>query len=98
LSFIPNKNADDDLADEPDYQDGLAGETQKAAVAAKAFAPVRTGAYRDSIKVVVQGKKVYLTAQDFKANWIERGTIDTPVFAPLRRGVTAVGLKFKADK
>jgi hypothetical protein len=105
MSFVPNKNADEELAAEPKYKDGLAGMTENAAVAARAFAPVRTGAYRDSIQTVVQDNKIYLSAGDFKAFWIEYGTaaherraVGTPIFAPLRRGVTAVGLKFAADK
>lgn len=96
--FIPNKSFPAELEREPEYTSGLAGETEKAAAAARSFAPVRTGAYRDSIQVVKDGRKVYLSAKDFKANWIEFGSINNPPSAPLRRGVRAAGLKYVADK
>jgi hypothetical protein len=70
------------------------------------------GDYKKSIKIVTDprgirygraaatrsGSGVYLTASDWKAWWIEFGTVDTPVFAPLRRGAVAAGFKLRGDK
>lgn len=95
--FVPNKNFPNELEGEPEYQSGLAVEAGKAAAYAKSFAPVRTGAYRDSIGVVVQGRKVYLSAKDWKANFIEFGTATITPSAPLRRGARAAGLRFKEE-
>jgi hypothetical protein len=105
--FIFNKDAPEELAAEPDYKDGLEGQAEAAADAAKAFAPVgevehvlksgyvsRPGDYKRGIKTRVVGNKVYVIGTDFKSHWIEFGSVNNPISAPLRRGVTAVGLKF----
>jgi len=57
------------------------------AAAARANAPVRTGAYRDSIHIENREDAVYVVADAPYAIWIEVGTADTPAFAPLRRAV-----------
>ena len=93
--FRPNPNLANELEAEPQYRSGLAKATQPAVAAAKNFAPVRTGAYRDSIRVVEDGRKVYLSAFDFKAWWIEVGSANNTPSAPLRRGARAAGLKLK---
>lgn len=96
--FKPNPKGFQELEADPKFQGGLAGETERAVTAAKALAPVAEGDYRNSIRVVKDGKAVYLSAFDYKAWWIEAGTVDTPIFAPLRRGAQAAGLKFKAKR
>lgn len=93
--FKPNKNFPKAFGHDPEYQNGLAGVAKAAAGAAKSFAPVETGAYRDSIQVVEDDGKVYVSAFDFKALWIENGSIHNTPSAPLRRGVRAVGLKLR---
>ena len=69
----------------------MLGRAKRGAEAARSVAPVRTGAYRDSIKAVpiveadgTQGAAI--VAEDWKAGIIELGTSDTPAYAPLRRG------------
>lgn len=96
--FRPNPNLANELDAEPEFRSGLAKAAQPAAAAAKSFAPVRTGAYRDSIRIVEDGRKVYLSAFDYKAWWIEKGSINNTPQAPLARGARAVGLKFKPGK
>lgn len=97
MVFIPNKNLANELEQESEYRSGLAKAAAPAVTAAKNFAPVRTGAYRDSIRIVEQGRKVFLSAFDFKAWWIENGSANNPPSAPLRRGARAAGLKFKGQ-
>lgn len=53
----------------------------KIAETARQLAPVRTGAYRDSIDAQ-DGRVV---ADVLHAMWVEFGTVDTPTFSPLRR-------------
>jgi hypothetical protein len=95
--FIPNRNFQKQLVREAAYQRGLMNKAEDAAQAAKSFAPVRTGAYRDSIKAHRDAEDVYVSAFDFKANWIEFGSVNNPPSAPLRRGVAAAGLKLRAS-
>lgn len=83
---------------DPEYQAALVSVAQPAKEMAKAFAPIRTDAYRQSIRVVTDERDIRLEATDWKAHWIEFGTVDTPVFAPLRRGVRAAGLKLREAK
>lgn len=96
--FVPNRNLDNELRREVRYKVELLAAAKDAETAAKSFAPVRTGAYRDGIKAQIQGGDVVLSATDFKSHWIEWGSANNPPSAPLRRGVRAVGLKFRASK
>lgn len=69
---------------------------------AKVIAPVESGAYKQSIetavgyndKAQVVGR---LLATDWKAGWIEFGTMRTMAHATLRRSLEAVGLKVTPD-
>lgn len=65
---------------------------EAAAREAQRLAPVDTGEYRASIRVVDSADGVRVVANDDKATFIEFGTSDTPAFAPLRRGTEAAGL------
>lgn len=83
---------------------------QMGEAAAKAIAPVsdivyhdpKYGHYKDSIHVeVYEGDgTVLLIADDFKANWVEFGTLNPqgsssgyPAHATLRRGMEAAGFR-----
>lgn len=98
MRFRPNRNFDRELQRQASYQARLAQAAEPAAEQAKQFAPVRTGDYRDSIKAVADAEGVRVQATDWKANWIEFGSIHNPVFAPLRKGVRAAGLRFKGGR
>lgn len=93
--FRKNPGFNQELSSEAGYKEALAVAAKPAEAAAKSFAPVRTGAYRDSIHVVIDSKGVRLDASDFKAHWVEWGSANNSPSAPLRRGVRAAGLKFK---
>lgn len=58
---------------------------------ARAVAPFDEGDYHDSIEhdvIVEEGvTKGVVYSDDYKALFIEYGTVDTPAFAPLRRGL-----------
>jgi hypothetical protein len=96
--FIPNPGFEKLLSASQEYVDGLAESAEPGAEAAKAIAPVASGAYRDGIEVRTVGRNVFLSGTDWKSWLIEAGTVKTPVFAPLRRGAQTAGLKFKPGK
>lgn len=93
--FVPNPSFTQDFNGEEDTIDGLLEAANTAVPISQSFAPVLTGAYRDSIKAVAAGGSVYLVATDFKANWIEFGTADNPPSAPLRRGLLGAGFELR---
>lgn len=97
IVFIPNPNFIRELAGTEDYLAALEEKADLAASHAREFyAPVgETGDYKASIRVTSEAGHVYLGAFDFKAGWIEFGTVDTPVFAPLRLGVTSAEMEFR---
>ncbi len=77
----------------------LAVKSDAGAEAARAAAPVRTGAYRDSIHgdvvMSVDGFRGRIIADDWKAGFVEWGTIHNAAHHPLQRGARAVGLRFQ---
>lgn len=108
MTFIPNPNFADEIQRQPEFKAGLAERAVVVRDVAKSIAPVESGAYRDSIQVKGVGGRIYLTATDFKAWWIEYGTAGaegstgkgrhwrhahTPTFATLRRSVKESGLR-----
>lgn len=95
MSFKPDPNFEAELARSVQYLEGLERAAQPAAEFAKSVAPVATGAYRDSIDVRRVGQKVYLSATDFKAWWIEYGSAHNPPSSPLRRGARAAGFSLR---
>lgn len=86
---------------QPEARRAVEQAAELAAGLARRLAPVLSGAYRDSIHAEVDirsGKPVGMViADDFKANWIERGarspTATTPARHPLQRGVEGTGVK-----
>jgi hypothetical protein len=73
---------------------------EDVASAAKSIAPVDIpggGSYRDGIEVVETGGEIRVEGTDWKSHWIEWGSVNNPVFAPLRRAVRAVGLRLTED-
>lgn len=97
--FVYNPTAEELLKHTAEMAAHLKYAAEKGADAAKAVAPVRTGDYRDSIEADSSASegKARVLATDFKAQWIEFGTIHTPTFAPLRRGAESAGLKVEAS-
>lgn len=78
------------LAANPSVQLVVRSKAEEAAGIARDLAPVATGAYRDSIQVEQEGSDALLVATDFKAHWIEWGTIRTRAFATLRSAAQRV--------
>lgn len=97
MKFVFNRRLSRELQQEdPDFKADLLAHAQLAAENAKDVAPELTGDYKRSIHAEpFQGGGVIVVADDWKANFIEFGTVDTPAFAPLRRGVQNAGMKFR---
>lgn len=93
--FVPNPAGLRELNRSREMQAAMAREAEEVADAARALAPQDEGDYVASIGVEVtadaQGVKAQAVATDWKAGFIEFGTVDTPTFAPLRRGAEQAG-------
>lgn len=80
-----------DLADAvlamPEVAAAARVKAQRVAEEARAIAPVRTGGYRNSIHVEQDGPAASVVADVPYAAFVELGTEDTPIFAPLRRAL-----------
>lgn len=96
--FVPNRNLHRELQGQPEYVRGLyeAGAKPIAEIA-RELAPVDEGDYRDGIKATIDGNDVRVDAFDWKSHFIEFGTVDTPVFAPLARAARQSGARLKAE-
>ena len=70
---------------------------EKIAAAARANAPVLSGAYRDGISAAKTPHGARVVASDEKSSWVEFGipSQGQPATFNLRRAVDATGYKFK---
>lgn len=84
LRWVPNR--DRVLARDSHVERVLHRQAEKGADIARTLAPVDTGRYRDSI--VADGPN--LEATDFKAHWIEWGTLRRRAHATLRTAARRV--------
>lgn len=91
--FVPNPNFERKARESQEMKAAMKRALEPAVREAQRLAPVDTGEYRNSIKVVEDSDGMRLVADDPKAVYIEFGTEDTPTFAPLRKGVEGAGLR-----
>lgn len=91
--FVPNPRFESEAKRSAEMKAAMKRGAQAAADEARRMAPVDTGEYRASIRVVETADGARVVADDDKATYIEFGTSDTPAFAPLRRGTEAAGLR-----
>jgi hypothetical protein len=101
MIFVPNMKGIAALGLTPMMREALRRRGEAAAEQARVTAPYQSGNYRDSIGVdiiVEDGTAVArLLASDFKASWIEFGTVKWPAHRTLRNAVEASGLKLKEE-
>lgn len=99
MGFIPNPAMQAELEGNPLMVEAMKSRAEQGAEAAKNLAPVETGDYRDSIQAdagIEDGAaKGRVVATDFKAGWIEFGTVQHDAHAPIRRGVESIGVAVK---
>jgi len=96
MRFVANPNLARELEREPSTNTALSEAAGQARAEAQRIAPVEHpggGAYRDGIVVDEVGGVVRLDATDWKSHWVEWGSVNNPVFAPLRRGVRGAGFR-----
>lgn len=86
MRFIPSLGIAQRAAKESVDSGAVDKVAEEIAKAARAVAPVDTGAYRDSIHV----EDGAVVADVAHAAAVEAGTADTPAFSPLRRGAETV--------
>jgi hypothetical protein len=95
--FEPNEANIEALGDTPAMAEALGIVAGQCANNSKGIAPVRSGAYRDSIveEHGVENGKAFgrVVAGDYKAGWIEFGTVRAAAKAVLRKGAELAGLK-----
>lgn len=93
--FIPNPLFDVQQKVEPEYLDGLMEHAKGLADTVKSEAPVVTGTYRDSIRALRTLMSVSVGTNYFAGHIVEWGSINSPAYAPIRRGVLAAGLRLE---
>lgn len=93
--FVPNPAGIKELARSREMQASMLREAEEIADAARGLAPVDQSDYIASLgtETAADERGVYARAisTDWKAGFIEFGTVDTPTFAPLRRGAEQAG-------
>lgn len=96
----------DKLQDQVEVREGVEAMAQKAKTLWRQLAPVDEKDYQASIHVENRFRRIdglpakRVTADDFKAHWIEYGTGDpypTPEFAPAARTAAILGGEAKTD-
>ena len=70
-------------------------EANKVRRTAQALAPRGTEHYAKSLSVQEDGDQVAVVSTDIAAHLIEFGSVNNPVYAPLRRAAEAQGLRLK---
>lgn len=102
VRFIPNLRGIALIGKTPAMTAAMVARAGEGADAAKAIAPRGAGEgghYADQISADPAGPgAARINAWKFTSGFIEFGTSDTPVFAPLRTGCDAAGLTLSAPE
>lgn len=96
--WIANTRAAAELRRDPEVHSKVVAAARSAERMARVSAPRTSGAYAGSIFVDNDGERVVLASDDPGAVWIEVGSVNNPAFAPLRRGVSAAGLRLDESR
>lgn len=93
--FRPSPHFEHALKGQREHRAALREAASAVKSRAIAFAPHRTGAYRDWFVIVHEDGEVRLGNTDFGGHWVEWGSANNPPYAPLRRAVRAAGLRLE---
>lgn len=96
--FIPDPNLDSNIRQMAEMTGARRAVADRMLNEARDLAPVRSGDYRNSLQVVTDGGQVAVVSDDWKAHWIEFGSINNEAFAPIRRAAERVGQFDEAPK
>lgn len=96
MTFKPNPNFTRDLAREPWAQDLLRENAEAVEAEAKRNSPLGDDfvGYYGRFKTRIGRASATVGNTDIFAHGIEFGSVNNPVYGPLRRGVSAAGLRF----
>lgn len=96
MAFRRNRDFAKDLARDPAVKAILRRRALDALSAARGIASTiaDTGDYKDSLEV----SEERLLTKDPAGHIIEWGSVDTPVFAPLRKAVVQVGARYEDQR
>lgn len=89
VRFVKNPGFDRELQSEPEFVSAMRSITQNVADEARLAAPRHTGYY---VRHLHARENLVYTDDPF-GHLIEWGSRNNPVYAPLRRGVRAAGLR-----
>ena len=96
MTFKPNPNLARELARQPWAQDLLRENAAAVEAEAKRNSPLGSDfvGYFGRFKTRVGRDSATVGNDDVFAHGIEYGSVNNPAYAPLRRGVSAAGLRF----
>lgn len=94
--FDPAPNFDDIIRGAT--VDGRREAAELVVKAAERAAPERSGNYRRSLRVAVDGLQVRAETTDPFGHLVEFGSVNNPPYSPLRRGAAEVGRLDEAPK
>lgn len=105
-AFIPNPMFQELYEATEEGKDKLVEAAESVKPIAQGMAPTGTGFrwakgrgltpeghYKDKFVVVEEDGEIRLGNTDWKAHWIEYGTVDTPIFAVIRRATESAGYR-----
>lgn len=93
--FVPNPLATEQMERDPHFRFGMALVAQDVAGHVMSLGPRKTGAFRNSIDSESDGEQTVVRSTDIAAGFIEYGTVNNPAYAPFRRAIAAVGLRYE---
>lgn len=98
LDFKPNPLFESQIKKTREYKDALEDVTYGALGVAIVISPKRTGAYSRSFHLIWEDGELRFGNKDFKAHWIEWGTVKMEGQHVLRRAVEMVGIRLDVDE
>lgn len=95
--FVPNRNFEKEMAADASVRKSLMEAVEPAREQAEQFAAEARIMPRGSQAIVVgeDDEGVYLANTDYGGHMAEWGSVNSPPYAPLRRGVEAAGLELR---
>lgn len=92
-AFVPNPRFESEMKQTVGHRKAMVVAAGEIASVGRAIAPRRTGFYSRRFKVGEENGEVAVGNADPFAHIIEFGSVNSPVFAPIRRAVRAAGLR-----
>lgn len=91
MAFRPRKTFEREVRQQPQYKAAMAERAEVLGHVIQAAAPYNTGYYYRRVRA--RGNKVY--TRDFFWFLVEWGSVNNPPYAPVRRSVRALGMRYE---